>query len=161
MTDRLKPAEMKRLKSVFRAAGCAVTDLDESSFEVVDDEFPIRTHVMANPYYVQLGTYVLATAEPPATKAKVHEFLCTSNLKAKVVKFTMEADEPDQQTAAWPIFASVKLVTGVPGGDYQPTAVKNLFLLWLQDLAETMAKAPEGFEIHPMMDIEKLKYDLQ
>jgi hypothetical protein len=157
MTNRLKLPEMKRLKSSFRAAGCTVRDLDASTFEVLDDEFPVRTHVIANPYYVQLGTYILAKPQRPVRKSKVHELLCYSNLKSNVVKFTVDADSPDAQTQAWPIFASVKLVTGVVGGDYPATAIKNLFLLWLQDVAEMMANAPESFEMHPMMDIERLK----
>ncbi len=59
MTTQLKPTEIKKLKSRFRAAGFEVKDLDSSTFEVVDDDFPVRTHVEANPYYVQLSTYVL------------------------------------------------------------------------------------------------------
>ncbi len=81
------------------------------------------------------------------------------NLKANFVKFTMEADSPDKQTAAWPILASVKLVTGATGGNYQALAIKNLVLLWLQDIAELMTNAPTSFEVHPMMDIDKLKDD--
>jgi hypothetical protein len=157
MKNRMNAAQMKRLKSRFRAAGCAVKDLNGSTFEVVDDEFPVRTHVEANPYYVQLGTYVLAKPPRAVAKTKVQELLCDMNLKAKLVKFTMEADGPDQGTAAWPILASVKLVTGVAGGDYHATALKNLFLLFLQDIAELMANAPATFEMHPMMDIERLK----
>ena len=148
---------MKRLKSRFRAAGCAVKDLNGSTFEVVEDDFPVRTHVEANPYYVQLGTYVLAKPPKAVAKTKLQELLCDINLKAKLVKFTMEANEPDKETAAWPILASVKLVTGVAGGDYHASALKNLFLLWLQDIAELMANAPATFEIHPMMDIERLE----
>jgi len=157
MIDGLNAAQIKRLKARFRAAGGTVKDLEGSTFEVVDDDFPVRTHVDANPYYIQLGTYILAKPQKAFGKAKVQEFLCDINLTAKLVKFTMEVDSPDKQPAAWPILASVKLVTGVAGGDYQASAIKNLFLLWLQDIAELMANAPSSFEIHPMMDIEKLK----
>jgi hypothetical protein len=157
MANRLKPAEIEKLKSRFRAAGCAVKDLDGSTFEVVDEDFPVRTHVEANPYYLQLGTYILARPRRALRKTKVQVFLCDINLKAKLVKFTMDAERPDKETAAWPVLASVKLVTGIPGGDYPASAMKNLFLLWLHDIAELMANAPNDFEIHPMMDIERLK----
>jgi hypothetical protein len=157
MKNRLNAAQMKRLKSRFAAAGCAVKNLNDSTFEVVDDDFPVRTHVEANPYYIQLGTYVLAKPTRAVAKTKVQELLCDINLKAKLVKFTMEADGPDKRTAAWPILASVKLVTGVAGGNYHASALKNLFLLFLQDIAELMANAPATFEMHPMMDIERLK----
>jgi hypothetical protein len=159
MTDRLKPKEIKRLKSRFREAGVTVRDLDDSTFEVVDDDFPVRTHVSANPFYLQLGTYILAKPRRPVKKPKVQELLCDINLRAKLVKFTMDVESPEKETAAWPLFASVKLITGVAGGNYQPAAIKNMFLLWLQDIAELMANAPESFEIHPMMDMEKLKDD--
>jgi hypothetical protein len=125
MNSRLNTAQMKRLKSRFRAAGCAVKDINDSTFEVVDDDFPVRTHVEANPYYVQLGTYVLAKPARAVAKTKVRKLLCDINLKAKLVKFTMEADRPDKETTAWPILASVKLVTGVAGGDYQLSSVSH------------------------------------
>jgi hypothetical protein len=156
MADELSPQEIATLKSRFRAAGCAVTALDDSAFEIVSDDFPVRTHVYATPYYLQLATNILAKPRQGVPIEKVREFLCAINLKASLVKFTMETDRPDEQTEAWPILASVKLVTGVVGGDYQASAIKNLFLLWLQDIAELMAEPPDGFEIHPMMDIERL-----
>ena len=87
---------------------------------------------------------------------QVQAFLCETNLNAKLVKFTMEANKPDKETRAWPFLATVKLVTGVAGGDYSAPALKNLFLLWLQDIAELMVHPPTGFEIHPMMDLERL-----
>ena len=156
MADELSPKEIKTLKSRFVAAECAVTDLDDSTFEVVSDDFPVRTHVYATPYYLQLATNILAKPKQRVPIERVREFLCAINLKASLVKFTMDKDKPDAQTEAWPILASVKLVTGVAGGDYQASAVKNLFLLWLQDIADLMAEPPKGFEIHPMMDLERL-----
>src|SRR5262245_49845789 len=150
---------MRRLKSKFRAAGCGVKDLTASTFEIIDDEFPVRTHVEANPYYVQLGTYILAKPPRAVAKTTVQGLLCDINLKAKLVKFTMKANKPDKKTAAWPILASVKLITGVVGGDYHASALRNLFLLWLHDIAELMASPPASFEMHPMMDIEKLSDD--
>ena len=156
MADELSPKEIETLKSRFTAAGCIVTALNDSAFEVVSDDFPVRTHVYANPYYLQLATNILAKPQQRVTIEKVREVLCAINLKASLVKFTMETDTPDVKTEAWPILASVKLVTGVEGGDYQATAIKNLFMLWLQNIAELMSEPPDGFEIHPMMDIERL-----
>ncbi len=131
-------------------------DLNSSTFEVVADDFPVRTHVEVNPYYLQLATYVLAKPARAIAKTRVQELLCHMNFKAKLVKFTMQADGPDKQTAAWPILASVKLITGVIGGNYHASALKNMFLLFLHDLAELMADPPANFEMHPMMDIERL-----
>jgi hypothetical protein len=156
MADELSPTEIEMLKSRFVAAGCAITDLDNSTFEVVSDDFPVRTHVYATPYYLQLATNILAKPKQRVPIDRVREFLCAINLKASLVKFTMDTEKPDAQTEAWPILASVKLVTGVAGGDYQASAIKNLLMLWLQNIAELMAEPPDGFEIHPMMDIERL-----
>lgn len=156
MAEDLNPKEIETLKSRFGAAGCTVKALGDSTFEVVSDDFPVRTHVYANPYYLQLATHILAKPRQRFPIEKVREFLCEINLKASLVKFTMDTDKPDEKTEAWPILASVKLVTGVTGGNYQASAIKNLFLLWLQDIAELMTDAPDSFEIHPMMDIEKL-----
>jgi len=43
---------------------------------------------------------------------------------------------------------------GVAGGDYQADALKNLVLLWLQDIAALIA-APGDFELHAMMKEEE------
>ena len=156
MADDLSSDEIETLKSRFGAAGCSVKDLNDFTFEVVSDDFPVRTHVYANAYYLQLATQILAKSQKKFPLEKARELLCKINLKASLVKFTMDTDKPDEKTQSWPILASVKLVTGIAQGDYSALAIKHLFMLWLQDIAELMAEPPDGFEIHPMMDIEKL-----
>ncbi len=152
MSDELSPPEVETLKGRFRAAGCTVTDLDNATFEIIGNDFPLRTHVSVNPYYVQLATYIFATPRGflPNRKSKLHEYLSDINRNAKLAKFTLERDAPPAPKGVWPIFASVKLVTGVAGGDYEADALKNLVLLWLQDIAELIA-SPGGFELHTMM----------
>jgi hypothetical protein len=151
MNDELAASEVEALKSRFRDAGCTVTDLDGTNFEIVGGEFAVRTHVFANPYYVQLGTFIFAS--PPGFswrgKSRIQEYLCHINRDAKLVKFTLERDAPPTPRGVWPIFASVKLVTGVVGGDYDATALKNLVMLWWQDIAELIA-FPGDFELHVM-----------
>lgn len=156
MPDDLSPAVIETLKSRFGAAGCTVKPLKNRTFEAVSEDFPVRKHVYANPFYLQLGTQILAKPRQKFAIEKVWELLCNINQKASLVKFTMETDRLDNKTQSWPILASAKLVTGVAGGDYPPLAIKNLFMLWLQDIASLMAEPPDGFEIHPMMDIERL-----
>ena len=152
MNDELDTSEVEVLKSRFRAAGCTVTDLDGTSFEIVGSEFPVRTHVSANPYYVQLGTFIFASPHGflPGRKSKIHAYLSHINRTAKLVKFTLEGEKPEAERGGWPIMASVKLVTGVAGGDYDASALKNLVLLWFQDIAELIA-SPGDFELHAMM----------
>jgi hypothetical protein len=152
MSDELSASEVQSLKERFRAAGCAVIDLDGATFEIVGSDFPLRTHVSVNPYYVQLGTYIFASPQGflPGRKSKLHEYLSDINRNAKLAKFTLERDAPPTPKGVWPIFASVKLVTGVAGGDYDASALKNLVLLWFQDIAELIA-SPGGFELHTMV----------
>jgi hypothetical protein len=97
MNEELEASEVEALKSRFRAVGCAVTDLDGTSFEIVGREFALRTHVFANPYYVQLGTFIFASPQGflPGRKSKIHEYLSRINSNAKLVKFTLEGDKPD------------------------------------------------------------------
>lgn len=158
MSDELTLSEIEKLKSRFRSVGHTVRDLKGFAFEIVSDDFPVRTHVYANPYYLQLGTQILAKPKQDFSIEKIREFLCDINLSASLVKFTMDTDTPDKGTGAWPILASTKLVTGVKGGDYNKSALNNLAMLWLQDIANLMTSASD-FEIHPMMDIEKLSED--
>ena len=152
MKDELEASEVEVLKSRFRDAGCTVTDLDGASFEIVGREFALRTHVFANPYYVQLGTFIFATPSGflPGRKSKIHEYLSRINSNAKLVKFTLEGDKPDADRGGWPVMASVKLVRGVAGGDYDAAALKNLVMLWWQDIAELVA-SPGDFKQHVMM----------
>ena len=153
MSQKLSTSEVETLKSRFRAAGCEVTDLDDTTFEIVGRDFPVRTHVTVNPYYVQLATFIFGSPRGlllPNRKSKIHAYLCDINRNAKLVKFTLEGDKPNPEKGGWPIFASVKLVTGVEGGNYTAEALNNLVLLWLQDIAELFA-SPGGFALRTLM----------
>jgi hypothetical protein len=152
MKDELKASEVETLKSRFRDAGCTVTDLDGTSFEIVGREFALRTHVFANAYYVQLGTFIFASPQGflPGRRSRILEYLSRINSNAKLVKFTLEGDRPDADRGGWPVMASVKLVTGVAGGDYDAAALKNLVMLWWQDIAELVA-SPGDCEVRVMM----------
>jgi hypothetical protein len=59
---KLSCKQLARLKSTFRAADCTVRDLKGSNFEIFHAELPLRSHVLVNPYYLQLGT--ILTARP-------------------------------------------------------------------------------------------------
>jgi hypothetical protein len=151
MSD-ITPTELETLKARFRAADYKVTDLDDSSFEILGSECPVRTHVFVTPYYLQLGTYIFATPQGfmPGRKSKRDAFLNAINLRAKLVKFTVDVDKPDAERGGWPVFASVKLITGVTGVDYDAGALKNMAMLWFQDIAELIVSA-DGFELYALM----------
>ncbi len=152
MKDELEPSEIETLKSRFRDAGCTITDLEGTSFEIIGREFALRTHVFANPYYVQLGTFIFVSPQGflPGRRSMILEYLSRINSNAKLAKFTLEGDKPDAERGGWPVMASVKLVTGVAGGDYDAAALKNLVMLWWQDIAELVA-SPGACELRVMM----------
>ena len=154
MSHKVKIPNLKELKSRFRAGGCTVTDLDETAFEFAQSDFPVRTHVFVNPCYVQFSTFIFAKPVGSRTNSenRIYEFLSNLNLKAKLVKFTLEADRREMKKGAWPIWISAKLVTGVAGGDYDGAALQNLVELWFQDLAEI--DSFRGFKVFYMMPDE-------
>jgi hypothetical protein len=152
MKDELEASEVETLKSRFRDAGCTVKNIDGTSFEIFGGEFALRTHVFANPFYVQLGTVIFASPHGflPGRRRKILEYLSRINSNAKLVKFTLEGDRPDPDRGGWHVMASIKFVTGIAGGDYDAAALKNLIMLWWQDIAELVA-SPGDCELRLMI----------
>lgn len=153
MSDQLSPEEVETLKERFRATGCGVRGISDTSFEIVGwDTFPLRTHVSVNPYYLEFGTVITAIGKGflPHRLGKVHAFLNDINLSAKLAKFTLDAKRPDPKVGGWIIIASVRFVTGTEGGDYPPDALKHLVMLWFQDIAELIRSNPP-FELRAML----------
>ena len=153
MSEQLTPEELETLKERFRATGCTVTDLSDSTFEIIGwDTFPLRTHVSVNPYFLELGTLITAVTQGflPNRISKILAFLNAINCKANLVKFTIDAEKPDAEAGGWFVMASVRFVTGVAGGDFDADAVKNLINLWFQDIAEVI-RAESPFEIRAML----------
>jgi hypothetical protein len=154
---KLSSKQLTRLKSTFRAADCTVTDLKGSNFEIFHAEMPLRSHVLVNPYYLQLGT--ILTARPVNRRDKkasaIHAYLCKINKQANLAKFVLNREEFDAGEGGWSIFASVRFVTGEVGGDYEPAALKNMITIWFYDLANLMA-APEPFELRAMLEESEL-----
>ena len=151
MTSKLKASALKELKSRFRAGGCVVTDLDKSSFEFVQSDFPVKTHVFVNRYYIQFSTFIFAKPRRPgaSSRSRLYELVNNLNLKARLMKFALEAKKLEAKQEGWPILAAVKLVTGAGGASYDGVALKNLVALWFQDLAEIESQA--GFQLCFMM----------
>jgi hypothetical protein len=153
MSDQLSPEEVEILKERFRAIGCEVTDIGDANFQILGwDYFPLRTHVSVNPYYVELGTFITAIGQGfmPQRISKVHALLNQMNLAAKLAKFTLDADKPDPKAGGWFVMASVRFVTGVAGGDYDPDALKNLVTLWFKDIADLIL-SDSPFELRTML----------
>ena len=153
MNDTLNAAEVYTLKQHFRAAGCTITDIGATNFEVVgSDDFPLRSHVTVNPYYIEFATAIAAKAQGFLANrlSKVHAFLIHINLEAKLAKFTLEANKPNPKTGVWTILALFRLVTGAQGGNYDAAALNNLVLLWFQDIAE-LIKRDSPFQLCAML----------
>src|SRR5688572_15920986 len=153
MSEHLRPEEVETLKERFRAAGCTVTGLGDTEFELVGgDEFPLRCHVAVDPYFIALTTILAAAGRGfmPNRRSKIHAFLNDINLAAKLVKFTLDADMQDPKAGGWFITASVRFVTGVAGGNYDSGALRNLVTLWFQDIAE-LIRADGQFVVRGML----------
>jgi len=150
---KLSSKQLARLKSTFRAADCTVRDLKGSNFEIFHAELPLRSHVVVNPYYLQLGT--ILTAKPVNRRDKetsaIHAYLSKINKQANLAKFVLNDEEFNSNEGGWSIFASVRFVTGKIGGNYEPAALKNLVTIWFYDLAELMA-APGPFDLCAMLE---------
>jgi hypothetical protein len=140
--------QVAALKWAFRELDCAIADLNEASFEISHEEYPIATHVCPTAYFLQFSTVMIARPKgfPFRTRTKLHAFLNRANTNTKVAKFTLEGDKPSSEFGGWMIMASARFVRGVMGGDWDPSALNNCLLLWLQDIAEFMLlPAPFGF----------------
>ena len=159
MNDDITRSQLETLMSRFRTAGYAVGDINDCSFEIEGIDPPVRTHVLVTPYYLQLSTFILAVPcrFMGGRRSKLNAFLNASNLRASLVKFVVEADQRNADKG-WPILATVKLITGVTGVDYAAAALKNIAVLYFQDIAELM-EFPDGFELHGMMREDDSKGD--
>jgi hypothetical protein len=150
---KLGPKQLASLKSTFRAADCTVRELKGSEFEIFHADMPLRSHVLVNPYYLQIGTMLTAKSMSRRDKeaSAIHAYLSKINKQANLVKFVLNREEFDFNEGGWSIFASVRFVTGKIGGNHEPAALKNLVTIWFYDLAQLMAE-PEPFELCAMME---------
>jgi len=150
---KLSSKQLAQLKSTFRAADCTVRDLKGTDFEIFHADLPLRSHVLVNPYYLQLGTMLAARPVNRRDKkpSAIHAYLSKINKQANLAKFVLNHEEFDSNQGGWSIFASVRFVTGKIGGNYEPAALKNMILIWFYDLANLMA-APEPFELCALLE---------
>jgi hypothetical protein len=150
---KLSSKQLARLKSAFRAADCTLRDLEGTNFEIFHAELPLRTHVLVNPYYLQLGTMLVAKPVNRRDKkpGAIHAYLSRINKQANLAKFVLNHEQFDSDEGGWSIFACVRFVTGKIGGNYEPAALKNMITIWFYDLANLMA-APEPFELCALLE---------
>lgn len=142
MSTELSPEEVEILKEHFRDADCDVVDLGETNFEIIGREMPLRSHVLVNPFYIELTTMIVAFGRGflRNRRSRIHAFLCDVNAKSKFAKFTLAEDRPDKESGGWRIIMSAKLVTGSLGGNYEKGAINCLHMLWAQDIAELLVR---------------------
>ena len=105
---------------------------------------------MATPYFLLFGTYIFAKPKGMFSggKGKLCEFLNQANQRTNLCKLTCDADKATND--GWSILANFKLTTGATGANYEGESLKNLFTLWLRDIAEIIA-TPCAYEITGMM----------
>ena len=133
------------LKERFRSIGCKVLDVDEGSFMVVSSSFPMIIHVHPTPTYLQFGAVIYAKPKGwlSAGTGRLHSFLNVANQRARLIKFNCDTTTAAKGAKGWPVFASFQFITGNMGIAYEESALGNLVLLWLQDMAAI--KLIEGY----------------
>ena len=151
MKARKYKSLLEQLKSRFRSAGCTVSDINKSSFDFIHGDFPLRTHVIVDPHYIQFSTPIAAIqVSARRSDSSIFRFLSDANLKATLVKFTLEKELRDTIQSGWPVLASAKLVSGLVRSDYDGEGLKNLVTLWFADIAEII-ESTKDFELHMMI----------
>jgi hypothetical protein len=143
---------MAVLKSQFIEAGCAVTFLDELSFEIVHPQYPVMTHVRPTPHYLQLATvlHVQGQGFLPNLTSKLHRFLSRANLRSSLVKFTDGTQDFGRREEGWNVLGTAKLITGREGLRYESCSLANLITVWCQDISRCIA-GEKRFLIHAML----------
>ena len=141
------------LKSRFAEAGCNVTEVDGTNFQIIHPQYPVATHVQPNPFFLQLTTilHVQGQGFRPNSQAKLHTFLAKANSRSHIVKFTDGSGDFGSPDEGWSVAATAKLITGAEGLNYDVTALGNLVTLWTQDIATCVAKESE-FKVVAMIE---------
>jgi len=146
MNVRKHKALLEALRSRFRSAGCAVTDVSKSSFGFSHGDYPLRTLVFVDPHYIEFSTPMAVIPSSSRADSSIYKFLSDANLRAKFVKFTLQEDLRDSIKTGWPVLASAKLVSGLVRSVYDGEGLKNLVMLWFADIAE-IVESTKGFEL--------------
>jgi len=144
--------DVLRLKSRFTEAGCTVTDIDDSAFQIVHSQSPVMTHVLPTPYYLQLSTVLFVRGQGfrPNASGKLLVFLANANSRADLAKFTDGTDDFGSLDEGWKVAVTAKLVTGRTGMDYDAEALENIVTLWNQDIANCLVHEKD-FKVRAMM----------
>jgi hypothetical protein len=134
----LSEEQIGSLRSTFRELDCAVKDLEGASFEISHKQYPVATHVYANPYFLQFSSVIVARPKGFAfrTRSKLYAFLNHANSNAKLARFALDGDKPNANFGGWLVMASVKFVNGAIGAEWNKEVLNNCLNLWLHDVAE-------------------------
>lgn len=140
------------IKHSFAGAVASLADLDSSSFEILGRDFPLRTHVMVTPYYLQLGTMLKAhrLGLRGRSRSRFYRYLSEMNSSTSITKVTAEADATDEE-GCWLLMARAMIVSGQEGTNYSSAAIGNILTLWHQDVANLITT--EGaYEVGGMVE---------
>lgn len=149
-TDQLDDYAAKIL-AAFRETECTAKPISEDNLEFIHPDFPARTHVFANPYFLQFSTYVFA--RPKTFSGRFlwtrDRFLNEANQKTNLMKLT--CDEPRLSGGLWSVICQCKIATGEIASAFTPVALDHLVKLWLQDLAYVV-QLDDTYEVIAMLE---------
>ncbi|WP_425396724.1 hypothetical protein [Aeoliella sp.] len=136
MTQR----EVETLKARFVEAGCEVSALDETSFEVLLADYPVVTRVFANPFYLEWSTVIQASKgeEHRDSRALLLDFVNGLNLSSSLAKFVLDLESQDSNSHPHSIIVTAKLMNGQETRKFNSEQLHNFHSLWLQDIANAI-----------------------
>jgi hypothetical protein len=153
MNSEPSPGDLSTIRALFAATGCEVVDTGDSGFQITPVDYPVKTLVVVTPFYLELVTVLVVYGEGfrPNASSKLHAFLSAANSRTNLVRFTDGTPDLGRVEQGWKVAATLRYVTGSEGFNYDSSAIKNLLLLWQQDIATCVAE-PGKFKVHAMID---------
>ena len=138
--SQLTRREVETLQSRFIEAGCEVSALDETSFEITLADYPVVTRISANPFYLEWSTVIQASEgeEHPDVRALLLELVNGLNLSTSLAKFVLDLESQVSNSKQHSIIVTAKLMNGQETRQFSSEQLHNFHYLWLQDIANAI-----------------------
>ena len=152
--SKLTQREFETLQSRFVEAGCKVSDLDESSFEITRADYPVVTRIYANPFYLEWSTVIeaQASAKHDNDTTQLLDLVNRLNLDSSLAKFVVDMEDQDSGASLYLIIVTTKLISGAATREFMAESLSNFHVLWSQDIANATL-SDSTFELAAMLRV--------
>jgi hypothetical protein len=139
-STQLTREEFDSLKSCFVDAGCQVSDLDETSFEITQSDYPVATRIYVTPFYLEWTTVIEVVAEVGSDRggAELLELVNGLNNASSLAKFVADTEDQGSQADRFLLIVTAKLINGEETRQFRAESLSNFHTLWQQDIANAM-----------------------